>query len=212
MSLTKNNENGLFVTVEDDPEKLKVYAKGFGWDLEKLQKAKKIDFLKVPIDQKGYKIVDAIEQKAKSIKAKRIVHDSLSALNINARMFDLPLKDQPDPTGTISRGKILKIAGFAPFEDISQFTYLFISRIRDLGATTLFLTDSVPGTDFLTKDGVSEFACDGVIQMQLHDTSRNINRTLSVKKMRGTSIVPGMNLLKFTNTGLEIGEFKAFYC
>ena len=126
-------------------------------------------------------------------------------------MFSLPLKDQPDPTGIISRDKILSVAGFEPFEDVTQFTYLFINRLSDLNATTLFLTDSPSGREALTKDGVSEFVCDGVIQLQLHDTSKNVNRTISVKKMRGGSIVPGMNTLKFTKSGLEVGEFKAFY-
>jgi len=209
--ITDYNENGLYVSVEDRPNKLKVYAKAFGWDLDKLLKEKKIGIVNIPIDQRGFKIVDAIEEEAQKIKAKRIVVDSLSALNINAKMFDLPLKNQPDPTGMISRKKILKVAGFAPFEDVSQFTYLLVNRITDIGATTLLLADSVPGTEMLTKDGVSEYVCDGVIQLQLHDTSKNVNRTISVKKLRGSSIVPGMNSLKFTKTGLEIGEFKAFY-
>jgi len=209
--IKNSDENALFVTVEDYPDKLNYYAKNFGWDLEDLQKKKRFNYLKVPIDQIGYKIIDKIEEQAKKVKAKRIVIDSLSALNINSRMFDLPLRNQSDPTGIINKGKILKVAGFAPFDDISQFTYLFINRINDIGATTFFITDSVPGTDMLTKDGVSEYACDGVIHLQLHDTSKNVNRTLSVKKMRGSDIIPGMNLLKFTKSGLEVGEFKAFY-
>ena len=208
--IKEENENGLFVSVEDHPEKLKFYAGEFGWDLKKLQEEKKIDFLKIPIDQRGYKIIDAIAEKAKSMDAKRIVIDSLSAISINAKMFDLPLRNQPDPTGTI-KGKILHTAGYTPFEDISQFTYLFINRITELGATTLFLTDTPSGSESLTKDGVSEFVCDGVIFLKLHDTSKNVSRTLSVKKMRGSNIVPGMNSLKFTKNGLEVEEFKAFY-
>lgn len=205
------NDNGLFVSVEDHPEKLKIYGKSFGWDLYNLEKDKKIDFLKVPIDQRGYSIIDAIAEKANKIKAKRLVIDSLSALNINARMFNLPLKNQPDPTGIISRKKTLHVAGYTPFENVSQFTYLFINRLSELNCTILFLTDSMPGSDLLTKDGVSEFVCDGVIQLQLHDTSKNVSRTLAVKKMRGTNIIPGMNSLKFTKTGLEVEEYKAFY-
>lgn len=204
-------DNSLFVSIEDHPEKLKIYAKSFGWDLDKLQKNNKMDFLKIPIDRRGYNLVDAIAEKAKRIKAKRVVIDSLSALSFSARMFNLPLKDQPDPTGTIGRNKILSVAGFTSFENLTQFTYLFINRVVDLNATTLFITDSAQGSEALTKDSVSEFVCDGVIQLQLHDTGKNVNRTLSVKKMRGSSIVPGMNTLKFTKSGLEVGEFKAFY-
>ncbi|MBI4167968.1 MAG: hypothetical protein HY515_03360 [Candidatus Aenigmarchaeota archaeon] len=204
------DENGLFVSVEDHPNRLGYYANAFGWDFFKAQDQRKIDILRVPIDHRGYKIVDAISERAEEIGAKRIVIDSLSSININAKMFDLPLRDQPDPTGTI-KGKILHTAGYVPFEDMQQFTYLFISRIADIGATTLFLTDTPPGTAALTKDGVSEFVCDGVIHLQLHDTSKNVSRTLTVKKMRGANMVPGMNSLRFTKTGLEVGEFKAFY-
>jgi circadian clock protein KaiC len=206
----KAGESGLFVCVEDHLPRLKFYASQFGWDLDKTMKNSKIEFLEVPIDQRGFKIVDMIAEKAKEVDAKRIVIDSLSALSINARMFDLPLKDQLDPTGTI-KGKILKIAGYVPFEDVKQFTYLFVKRVGEIGATTLFLTDTPPGSNELTKDGVSEFVSDGVIQLHLNDTSKNVNRTVAVKKMRGSNITAGMNLLMFTSTGLEVGEFKAFY-
>jgi circadian clock protein KaiC len=204
-------ENGLFVSVEDDPRKLKVYSKTFGWDIESEQKKGKIDFLQIPIDNRGFNVVDAIAARVRKIGAKRIVLDSLSALNFNAKMFKLPLVNQPDPTGTIGKGKVLKVAGFAPFEDVTQFTYLIINRIADMGATTLVLTDSPNNSSALTKDGVSEFVCDGVVHLQLNDTSENVNRTLSVKKMRGGPIVPGAKSLKFTRTGLEIGDYKVFY-
>jgi len=204
-------ENGLFVSIEEDPQKLGEYSKTFCWELDQMQKEKKLDFLTIPIDYRGFNIMEAIEEKAKKIKAQRIVVDSLSALNFNARMFDLPLENQPDPTGTIDRRKVLKVAGFAPFEDVNQFTYLIIKRIGELGATTLFLTDAPQNSPSLTKDGVSEFVCDGVLHVQLHDTSENVSRTLAVKKMRGGPIVPGMKSLKFTKCGVEVGEYKVFY-
>ena len=210
MGATMENENGLFVNVEDIEKKLKFYANQFGWDMDALQRQKKIDFLKVPIDRKGCKIIDIIFEKAQELDAKRIVIDSLSALSINAKMFDLPLKDQPDPTGTL-KGRILKTAGYKPFDDTAQFTYLFIERIANIEATALFLTDTPHGSDSLTKDGVSEFACDGVIHLQLHDVGKEVNRTITVKKMRGSKTIPGMNSLRFTERGLEVGEYKAFY-
>src|SRR3989338_9120136 len=61
----KNGESGLFVCVEDHLPRLKFYASQFGWDLEKTIKNSKIEFLEIPIDQRGYKIVDIITDKAK---------------------------------------------------------------------------------------------------------------------------------------------------
>ena len=100
---------------------------------------------------------------------------------------------------------------YLAFEDITQFVYSFVNLIEELNITSVFITDSPPGSNLLTKDGVSEFVCDGVIHLQLNDVSKTVNRTISVKKMRGTSIIPGMNSLKFTDTGLEVEEYKAFY-
>lgn len=206
-----HGENGVFVSIEDYPDKLNLYGRTFGWNIQKYVDEGKLSILQIPIDQKGYNLIQAIEREVKRVGAKRVVVDSLSALNFNASMFSLPLVNQPDPTGVIPRRKILKVAGFAPFEEIKQFTYLFLRRLADISVTTIVITDSPDGPEVLTYDGVSEFVCDGVLQVSLHDTSQNISRTLAVKKMRGGSIVPGMKSLKFTKGGLEIGEYKVYY-
>ena len=175
------NENGLYISIEENPNKLKSYAKEFGWkDIEKLEKEKKLEFLRVSPSERKFDIVNVVKQKVQDINAKRIVVDSLSAI-------------------------------YLAFEDITQFVYSFVNLIEELNITSIFITDSPPGSTLLTKDGVSEFVCDGVIHLQLLDVSKNISRTISIKKMRGTSIVPGMNRLNFTESGLEIEELKAFY-
>lgn len=175
------NENGLYVSIEEHPNKLKTYSKEFGWkDIEKLEKDKKLEFLRISPSERKFDIVNVVKQKVQDINAKRMVVDSLSAI-------------------------------YLAFEDITQFVYSFVNLIEDLKITSIFITDSPPGSNLLTKDGVSEFVCDGVIHLQLHDVSKTVNRTISIKKMRGTSIVPGMNSLKFTESGLEVEEYKAFY-
>jgi len=175
------NENGLYISIEENPQKLKNYAKEFGWkDIDKMEKERKLEFLRIEPTQRKFDIVDTVKEKVEAINAKRLVIDSLSAI-------------------------------YLAFEDITQFVYSFVNTLDKLNITSIFITDSPPGSEALTKDGVSEFVCDGVIQLQLHDVSKTINRTLAVKKMRGTTITPGMNSLKFTKSGLEIEEYKAFY-
>jgi len=175
------NQNGLYVSIEEHPRKLKAYAKEFKWnDIEKLEKERKLEFLRVSPSERKFDIVDLVKKKVEEINAKRMVVDSLSAI-------------------------------YLAFEDITQFVYSFINLMEELNLTSIFITDSPPGSNLLTKDGVSEFVCDGVIHLQLHDASKIVNRTISIKKMRGTSIVPGMNSLKFTESGLEVEEYKAFY-
>jgi circadian clock protein KaiC len=175
------DENGLYVSIEEHPNKLVSYAKEFGWkDIDSLQDSGRLQFLRVSPNERKFDIVNQVKKKVEEHNVKRMVVDSLSAI-------------------------------YLAFEDITQFVYSFVNLIGELNITSVFITDSPPGSSLLTKDGVSEFVCDGVIHLQLNDVSKTVNRTISVKKMRGTSIVPGMNSLKFGESGLEVEEFKAFY-
>ena len=175
------NESGLYISVEEDPVRLKNYAKEFGWmDIDSLEQQGRLTFLRVPADERKFDIVERVREQVKKTGAKRLVVDSLSAI-------------------------------YLAFEDITQFVYSFVNLLNELKLTTIFITDAPSEGNALTKDGVSEYVCDGVIQVQLNDTSQNINRTIAIKKMRGTAITPGANSLKFTKKGLEISDFKVFY-
>src|SRR3989344_4988056 len=129
----KEGENGLFVSIEEHPKKLKMYANEFGWsDIHQLESSNKLHFLRVPPDRRRFDVINLVKQKVKEHNIKRMAIDSLSAI-------------------------------YLAFEDISQFVYSFVNLIEDLEITSLFITDSPPGSTELTKDGVSEFVCDGVI-------------------------------------------------
>ena len=183
MGAKKFNENGLYVSIEEHPRKLRKYGAEFGWkDIEALEKAGKLQFLHVAPTDKKFDIVDKVREQVTRMNAKRLVVDSLSSI-------------------------------YMAFEDITQFVYSFVGVLEELGVTSIFITDSpsAGGGDQLTKDGVSEFVCDGVIQLQLNDVSKTVSRTLSIKKMRGTEITPGQNILRISKAGLEIEEYKAFY-
>ena len=174
-------ENGLYISVEEEPFKLKGYAKEFGWsDIDNLEQQGKITFLRVRADQRKFDIVEKVREEVKRTGAKRLVVDSLTAI-------------------------------YLAFEDITQFVYSFINLLSELKLTSMFITDAPSEGNALTRDGISEYVCDAVILLQLNDTSQNISRTIAIKKMRGTAIIPGQKSLKFTRKGLEIEDFKAFY-
>ncbi len=177
----KMGEPGLYVSVEEHPRKLMMYGKEFGW-----------------------KDLEQLNSDGK-IEFLRVPPTE--------RKFDIVEKVKERVAATGAKRMVIDSlsAIYLAFEDITQFVYYFVNFLDELEVTSVFITDSPPGEEKLTKDGVSEFVCDGVIQLQLHDVSKTINRTISVKKMRGTQIIPGMNTLKFTKTGLEVEEFKAFY-
>jgi circadian clock protein KaiC len=200
------NENGLYVSIEERPEKLRDQAAQFGWDILSLEKAGKIYFLKIPIDVHGFDIIGNIVEVATKLKAKRIVIDSLSILDINAGMYQMPIVMLPegDRHYTNSRSDLRDMKG----DLVKQFIYFFVSRISTLGATTIFIADAIEGQGYLTRDTVSEFVCDGIVRLEVKEFGNTLQRTIEVKKLRNTSLIPGLFTLKIEKTGLAVEPFS----
>ncbi|MBN1385515.1 hypothetical protein JW968_00890 [Candidatus Woesearchaeota archaeon] len=199
----QKGENGLYVSIEEKPQNLLQQAVQFGWNFAKYKN--RVSFLKVPIDEANVDIMSLIEKEAKRIKAQRVVLDSLSILAINGPMYRLPIKVKTK--ARFARTEIQPSA-LNQGEETQQFIYIFVARMSDLGATTLFIADSPQAENYLTRDTVSEFACDGLIQVKLMEMGKTVNRTVEIKKMRKTKIVPGLQLLDFSKDGLVIKPFE----
>jgi len=201
----EQNEPGLYVTIEEKPEKLKDQALQFGWNFSDLEKKKKVKFLKIPVDEVNVDIFSLIEKGAKEIKAKRIVIDSLSILAINAPMYRLPIKVAAKDSFVKTDIQPSSLSGS---EEIQQFIYIFVSRVNDLDATVLFIADSPQIENYLTRDTVSEFACDGVVQLKTMTMGKTFYRTFEIKKMRNTPVEPGIHIMEFDNKGIILKPFE----
>ncbi len=200
------NETGLYVTIEEQAEKLRDQAAQFGWDIVSLEKTGRFYFLKIPIDVHSYDVVGQIAAAAKKIGARRIVLDSLSILDINASMYSVPVQMIPekDRYYVNQEMQLRDMKG----ELDKQFIYLLINRINQLGATVLYLTDSIDGEhNFWTRDTVSEFVCDGVVKLDVRDFGKTMVRTLEIKKMRNTNAKPGLHTLLFDKAGPAVTDF-----
>ncbi|MBN1385512.1 hypothetical protein JW968_00875 [Candidatus Woesearchaeota archaeon] len=198
-----NGENGLYVTIEEKPINLKQQARQFGMDFNRFNS--RINFLKIPVDMSNFDIFSAIRSASRKVKAKRIVIDSLSIMAINASMYKLPVKVRTRTKWEIHELQPSSLGG--EFE-MQQFIYILISRIMGLGATCLFISDSAPGTRYLTRDSVSEFACDSVLQLKMMEMGKTVYRTLQVRKMRKTNIEPGLQMMHFGRRGMHISGFE----
>jgi len=200
-------ENGLYVTIEEPAQRLRDQAQQFGFNYAQLERQGKLAFLKIPIDIHSYDIVRTIRAAVQKTKAKRLVIDSLSILDINAGMYSIPVKILPEKDRFYANDmmQLRDTKG----DMGKQFVYLFINRISDLDTTTMFITDSMQKeSEFLTRDTVSEFVCDGVIMLQVKEVGSKVMRTLEVKKMRNTSMKTGMRTMNMGKNGIEITDFN----
>jgi circadian clock protein KaiC len=188
-------EKGLYVTTEEREEDIKADIKSmFEWDFEEFERNKMIKFLSIKpeiptkmitgedvskiVKLYMYELASQIEKAIKSFKAKRLVVDSVS-------LVELFIKDE----------YLRKIA-------LMQL----IDRLKELGITSL-LTGAIPeGQEVLSTTGIIEFLTDSVIKLDFVPVAEEFKRTLTVRKMRRTDHSILIHPFEITKEGVKIIE------
>ena len=154
----KNNETGLFITLEEDLSSLRSYAKDLGLELEKYEKKGLITLLQQPLAVRKMVDISTPLQIITQKKVKRVVLDSLS-------LFEYV----HEPGSIDFRKEILE----------------FLLRMKELGVT--FLSTSQQSTiDFDKIEYQPEdFLFEGLILTTRIRKQSSFERCLTVVKMRG---------------------------
>ena len=176
---TSFEENGVFVTLEEEAADLTKDMSRYGWELKQLVDQGKFSILQSPIpfevSQERINIdslLDNIHQEAMRVDAKRIVFDSIASLG-------LPYSDL-----IALRRDVLWIGAL----------------LRELGCTSLLLTEMLEGEKRITRYGIEQFVTHGVIALHVTPTYRAIQ----VVKMRGTNHDMGIHRLRITEKGIVV--------
>ncbi len=173
-------ENGVFVTVEEMPEKIASDAMNFGWDLKRLEAEKRLRLfhLRSEMLQSGGTPIMQCLDVVSSIGARRIVVDPISLYSLS----------MGSPT------------------DLRRELYAFVNYMKENGLT-LVLTHEVP--DIITRvsrisDYGLEFIVDCIIMLQYVEIESEIRRSISVLKMRGSDHDKAIRRYRITGRGVEI--------
>lgn len=172
----RNGESGVYLTVEENKDKIISQAQQFGWDIEKLEKEKRVIVNTIEESTIG-EILDNLDKEVKELKPRRIVIDSLSMMSIFVRTVDLP----HNTVRELSRYEIVGI----------------LKKLSGLGTTNLIICE-----DHDMSDNISEFACDGVIELRKDEIIGK--RKLIVEKMRSTNIDLIPKDFYFTPNGIKV--------
>ncbi|MFQ6052139.1 MAG: RAD55 family ATPase [Candidatus Hydrothermarchaeota archaeon] len=128
-------------------------------------------------------VTEIITEKVKKTRAKRIVIDSLSSL-------ELQISDD-----FIIRQELLGL----------------FNLLEDLGCTTLVTTEMPYGSDKISRFGIEEFMTEGVIVLYNFRHNDKRMRAIEVLKMRGMKFREGLFPLKITDKGIVVfPEEKVF--
>ncbi len=172
--ITRYDENGLFVSLDENPAHLKENVAGFGWDLEKLEKKRRLAIVDVSpiryeegemrigdmwIGKRDFTILSLIEiikAKAEEINAKRIVVDPITTLTIQCQSASEKRKSVVD----------------------------LLEVVSGLGSTNLITTE-LRSTTLRRTIEPEEFLSHGVIIFHVFHEGRELIRAVQVEKMRG---------------------------
>ncbi|MFH0861021.1 MAG: ATPase domain-containing protein [Candidatus Altiarchaeota archaeon] len=194
------NENGILLALEQSPSEIKKDIKAFNLDMDSLEREKKIvvidaslskielgDFMAkkkdgsfqvLPGETQPSKIFDIIVETAKKVNAKRVVIDSLPAL-------DLMMEN-----ATQVRRMLLYV----------NF------KLKAAGLTTIMISELSPYRESMTM-GIESYVVDGVIQLHYTMSGEAAGRSLTIKKMRGTDHSENIHPIKFVRgSGFEVLE------
>jgi KaiC/GvpD/RAD55 family RecA-like ATPase len=188
--IVQYNEPGILISLEQDPRELKQDMLSFGFDLHKLENEGKLVIIDASLSRMGFKtartslvppsigqpagsmsllpdefnmerILEIVVSKAKRIEAKRVVLDSLPAL-------DFLIKESGADIHHVTRQVILTT------------NY----RLKMEGLTTLVITEIPESDGAISAHGVESYVADGAVVLSVNEALDT--RTLRVRKMRQT--------------------------
>ncbi len=193
----ENQENGIFVSLDESKDHFYTEMQKFGWDFRKAEKERKFAFINATrisrvamLKEELYKeetrslrgkqlsidrLIEDLQAKIQQVSAKRIAVDTLAALTFRF----------PDPVER--RTAVVDL----------------IESLADLRVTSLVTTEL--GHLSLERNALEEeFLVHGVIMMQTLFSGGTTTRAIQVEKMREAKVNPSLVPYSIDQNGIEI--------
>ena len=171
----KKGENGVFISLEQEPEDIFADAQVFDWDFKKYIDQKKcvIEYLSTwNLEELPLIVLEKINE----IKAKRFVLDSISLVCSEL---------EPDRMRS----------------EISEF----FNKLKHSGATSLLISEIPEESKSLSTFGIEEYIVDGIVVLNyLEFAAGGSPRSLLIRKMRRTKHSSDIYPFKITTKGIEL--------
>ncbi len=178
----RKGENGVYLSMEEDPNDIREDMKVYGWDLAKFEKSKKLNI----VYQNPFEVSDVsakLMENVSQIKAKRVVIDPIS-------LMGLYIKEEAA---------------------VRKKFYQITRILKDAGVTSIITSEIPEESKALSRDGVIEFVVDGVIVLHFVGIGGQSFANLQVRKMRRTKHSRGWFPMETGKDGLKVkkGEISS---
>ncbi len=175
MEGVENDENCLFISLEEAVEDIVSDAAVFGWDIEDAENIT-VNYVRVRSGESNF--LDKVYNMIQDTDADRIVIDSISI------MLGTYGGNEADKRNTLY--------DLLEYVQRSDATTLLTSEIREADTNTL------------SRYNVAEFVVDGVIRLYYEGIAEGTFRNAEVRKMRRTAHTPGTYPFKIEDDGIII--------
>jgi circadian clock protein KaiC len=175
----RRKEPGILFTLEETPAQLRSVARGFGWDLRTLEKQGLLTLSYVsPVELSTDWFLDRARRQAEHLGARRAVLDSLTSMAV----------------GVLSERRF------------KELVYAFTKHFRALGVTLNMNMEiaELLGSAQLSGYGIS-FAADNVVQLKYIELEGQLQRAISVLKVRGTAHSTEVRRMNLEASGVRVG-------
>ncbi len=191
--VSRYKDKGYYVSLEMPVDDLYLQSSLFGWDMKKYKKDIDIVFVNSKYKVTGSNIFGQLMEAIKNSGANRVVIDSISSF----LDFYLPqlIKSQP---------RIAK----SDYNIAMRYAVSHIlEELKKLDATVVLISEAAEAdNNNYTRDGVSEYLCDGIFNLHYLGIGGSQSRTLEIPKMRLTKQQDGYYPYKITDKGIIIDK------
>jgi len=193
----KRGEKGMFISLEMLPDNLIQQASRFGWDIKKyidngtlLFKHYDLNTLHISTVIKNIKLI------VNKFNPVRLVLDSLTVLSVYAEIIE-----------TSEVAEIVRVddRSMFPSKAVTRRSITHLITLLDIHPVTSLLTSELAEhSNWLSRDTVSEFICDGIIILKTRTIGQTLLRTVEIRKMRLTNLRGGEYGFTFTKKGIMV--------
>ena len=194
--ISEYNQNGIFVSLDEEKDHYYSEMLSFGWDFAKAEKERKFGFLDATKMSRAAMLRERLVSEAKSLRGKQLQIDKLVE-NIETMIDEVDAKRVVlDTLATL----------FHRFPDPIERRIAVVDLIESLSELkiTTLITTELGRLTLDRKVTVEEYMAHGVILMQTLYSGGVTSRAMQVVKMRGTKINPNLVPYTIDSSGIEI--------
>ena len=193
----KNQENGVFVSLDESKDHFYAEMQKFGWDFRKAEEERKFAFLNATRMSRVAMLKEELyKEESRSLRGKQLSVDRL--------IEDLQAKIQQVNAKRVAVDTLAALVFRFP-DPIERRTAIvdLIESLADLGVTSLVTTEL--GYLGLERNALEEeFLVHGVIMMQTLFSGGTTTRAIQVEKMREAKVNPSLVPYSIDQNGIEI--------